>query len=228
MKPNEALSLAKIGDILSKHTIQADRKRVIVAFGDVIGFAKWLRRASNSPEEVKFFLTRLYKRLAHMKEQGFFMKAMADGGMVLRELPNGHNCNLVADFLKEMIVWRQHMMEIIRETEFPRPEGFRVRVTVGHALKIGTSFCDRMCVFHNDYVGYPINLACRMLKVESRTIPFMAHESVVDVLEKKARKKGIEFTKIRTKDRRMDGIDVEDMANLWSFNVIENKGDPHG
>jgi len=204
---------------LAKQKIKSERKWVVVAFADILGFAPWIRRASNSPEELKKFVIHLYRKFTYLSTgKGYFVKLLGDGAMIVRELENGHhNCKTVIAMLKDMDCLHKYINNIIERSGFPRPTGSRIRIAAGHVIKLTSQFCDRNCFLQDDYIGYPVNLAARLLDVLPATEPVICHESVKDVVGKKGDKHELIFRQLKIdNERRLDGIDEEDLNSLWS------------
>lgn len=234
MKSDEPRTFHDFEKLLAKYKVKTEWVKIIVAFGDIVSFAPWLRRAINTPDERKFIITRLYSKLAYMRNvKGLFTKGMGDGAMIVRELGKGHNCNIAIDFLRELSLFNTYMNEVINHLDFPRPDGFRVRVCLGNALKLYLNNCKYPCSMKLDYVEYPTILAARMLVVAKRKYPLIAHESVKDLIGAKADKAGIEFHALESdtlkefRDRMtahgIDGIDNEDLNSLFAFKILETK-----
>lgn len=218
--------------LLKNYPVKTQWKKVIVAFGDIINFAPWLRRAINTPEEKKFLVTRLYSKLTYMRhEKNMFTKGLGDGAMIVQELGKGDESLLVANFLREMKYFKTYMDEVMARLSYPKPQGFRIRVCVGHALKLFLNNCPNMCTLKVDYVEYPITLASRMLMISKKEHPFICHEAVKELLGNRAEKEGISFKPVEIEAKvkfleltaalHVDGIDKEDLDVLWLFDVAD-------
>lgn len=206
---------------LAKQKVHAERKWIVVAFVDILGFATWVRRASNSPEERQKFVIHLYRKLTYYStSKGYFVKLLGDGAMIVRELVAGHNCQTVMTMLKDLDCLHKYIDRVIMQSEFPRLGGSRIRVVAGHVLKLRSKFCANDCFLQDDYIGYPINLAARLLEVLKTTEPIICHESVKDIVGKKEEKSDFVFRLLKLEgERRLDGIDEEDLNSLWAVSL---------
>jgi len=90
----------------------------------------------------------------------------------------GHSFNL-ADSIES----------IIQKTLYPRPIGFRIRVVAGYVWKLMATHTMKEKRKQTDYLGYPINLAARLLEVE-RDAPCLCHQSIEEIIDadKKAKR----------------------------------------
>ena len=67
----------------SKPKIKTRRVKALVAFGDMADFGVWTRRGSNSPEEFRSFMVRLYQEFIRFRNgNGYFVKLMGDGSYI--------------------------------------------------------------------------------------------------------------------------------------------------
>lgn len=232
MKNNEPRTFHDFEKLLKKSTIKTESANIIVAYGDTIGFAPWLRRALNTPAERKFYLVRLYSMLAWMREnKNLFTKGMGDGGMIVKELSQRNNAETVIEFLRDMNCFNTYMNEVITHLDFPRPDGFRVRVCLGSVIKIYLNDCKygEKCTVRLDYVEYPTILASRMLIIAKKEYPLVCHQAVKELIGNKAEPEGISFKLLekepliefekKISSVGIDGIDKEDLSSLWAFYV---------
>lgn len=189
-----------------------ERKWVICAFGDILGFGIWSRRAANTPEIRDPFIKKFYEEIdAFVKRNNFYVKYLGDGLMILHEIPISGNSD-VEKFLLEIKRFTKQMNSIIKKCAWPSPEGFRTRVVIGHVDKITVTDPSDRSRNIGEYVGYSINLAQRLLEVRPN-IPLICHESVLKVLNQK--RFHMKFKKIAGLIDRKRGVDVEDIATLW-------------
>jgi len=217
-KNDRASTYRECQKILSKHNIKTESKRVVVAFVDIIGFGPWIKRA-HALSDFHFLITQLYRKLVHFhNDLGYHVKFLGDGAMIVKEMNPGHNCGMAIKFLRDMDCLAGFMTEVIKKTAWPRPEGFRVRLAAGHVSKLSINVCERECALQKDYIGYPVNLAARMLDVLKDTTPLLCHESVKDIVgPKKSKVVNLVFTKQLKPHKFFDGVDVEDLDHLWEF-----------
>lgn len=190
-----------------------ERKWVIVAFGDVIGFGPWIKRALNDQESQDEFLKNFFAEIWRFTDRyDCYLKHIGDGVLILKELPEkGHKCEATIEFLQECYRFTAEMNRIVKRCAWPSPDGFRLRVVAGNVRKISRSKS------HEDpeYIGYAINLAERLLSIKAE-IPCICHESVISIIGKK---RGIEFRCLGDISEKRRGVDSEDINALWSFKL---------
>ncbi len=190
-----------------------ERKRVLVAFGDILGFGSWMIRASNAPEVTHDLIDQVYAEFERfMAHMNCHVKFLGDGLMIIREMGGGHNCKMTREFLVDAYHFAFSVNEIIKD-HYPRPDGFRLRVASGHVWKRSMTHGKRR---GDEYVGYSVNLAQRLLEVSPQTLA-VCHESIVEIL---AQKKGIiAFERMGDPKERPRGVDLADLAGLYCFRV---------
>ncbi len=190
------------------------RTWVIVAFGDILGFGTWRRRAATQPEISGPFLQKFYDEIQAFNKNfpHFYLKYLGDGLMLIMELSAGENSKRCAEVIGQIGLLNARLLKAVRECPFPAPEGFRMRMAAGHVDKIMVvDPLDR----HREvpeFVGYSINLAQRLLEISPST-PFLCHESVLNVLGNK--KKNFKVRKLESPTEKPRGIDSEDINGLW-------------
>jgi len=215
---HEEYSYKKCEAVLETYKIHTERKRVIVAFADTVGFASWIKR-THSMEDFHFLAVRLYRKILHMRKQfGYHVKFSGDGAMFVKELKPGHNCRSTILMLQHMDCLVQFMVESISRTHYPRPRSFRVRLAAGYVTKLHASICKLECDFQKDYIGYPVNLSSRMLDLASENNPVMCHESVKDIIgDKRSSAANLIFERVNIPKADADGVDEEDLKSLWTW-----------
>lgn len=111
-----------------------DNVRVLVAFGDITGFSSYCDQISSNERELAPFLHALD---AILKEElrGYSTYPTGDGFMLVMDLETGHNCRRVIDVLTALTRVLVRVRRLIRSMPHPRPLGFRIRVTVGYAIR---------------------------------------------------------------------------------------------
>jgi class 3 adenylate cyclase len=221
---NRKYSFAECEASLSSHKISKERKRIIVIFADLVGFAPWMRRA-HSLADFAFIIDRIYRKFIHFKEDlGYHVKLLGDGAMFVKEMGRGHNCEKVLQILRDMKCLSGYVNEVIARAEWPRPGGFRIRLASGYVTKIKARLCDRECSLQHDYIGYPVNLAARMLEIDKKSKPIILHESVKDIIgTAKSKRAGLSFNAIPYPVRSPDGIDEEDLTSFWGYTFEDVK-----
>lgn len=145
-----------------------------------------------------------------------YVKFLGDGFMVIQELRNGHNCGTVRRLLQELIALSERVNARLL-TGYPRPDGFRVRVTTGMVWKRPTITQVRgKFTKHPEYIGYAVNMAQSLLYVYPEQ-SCICHEGVVEILGPK--KNGLVLKHLETPKERRAGIDQMDFTGLWSFGL---------
>lgn len=198
-----------------------ERKRIIVSYGDILGFAQWIKRPANAPEDVQSLMGSVYAEFEHYSTSiAGTTKFMGDGIVVIKELCVGHNCRTVLDIMRKSYLFTEKINSII-QNHWPRPHGFRLRLVAGYVYKkmvhckncsigIDTEKINRA----PEYIGYPINLAQRLLYVEPQTW-CICHESVNQIIGNK--RMGVKFRRIPNPKDNPRGIDRDDLRNLSQF-----------
>lgn len=206
----------------SNPVVEANRKHVLVAFGDISDFASWTRRGSNSPEEFKSFMVQVYREFIRFRNgSGYFVKLIGDGLMAIKELAPKYSISDATSLLCHSYELTTSIEKIIEGTEYPRPNGFRIRIVAGYVWKLTATHTKNEKRKQTDYLGYSINLAARLLEVE-RKVPCLCHQSVKEILNG-FKKPIIKFGKVKRPPICPRGIDAEDLEALWSFEYT-NKG----
>lgn len=192
-----------------------ERKKVLVAFGDILGFGAWMRRAITTPEEAKELMEAVYSEFERAwGEMGCYVKFIGDGCMFIQEVSEKKETNLVpaaTKFLNDLHVLSENVTKIILK-HFPRPEGFRLRAAMGYVWKRDTG--------SPEYIGYVVNLTQRLLEISPKIL-CVCHESVAEIFARK--KSHIKFEKLQLITEKPRGIDLEDLDNLWIFSIAEGK-----
>jgi len=204
-----------------------ERKRVIVAYGDIFGFAQWIKRPANAPEDIQALMEDAYEAFTDYSVSiGGVSKFMGDGIVVIKELSIGHNCRLVLDIMRKSYFFTEKVNKII-QNHWPRPHGFRVRLVAGYVYKKMVDCKNCMQGFTSnkinnvaEYIGYPINLAQRLLYVEPQTW-CICHESVKQIIG--AKRSGVKFHHIKNPRDNPRGIDKEDLRSLIQFSFDSRK-----
>lgn len=203
-----------------------ERKRIIVAYGDILGFGRWIKRPSSSFEEVKTLMEEIYVEFDRFGlMNGGQTKYLGDGIMVVKELQTGHNCCMVLEFMRSSYRFAMKIQGII-EKHWPRPEGFRIRIASGYVYKKNMA-CLNCVLSQNtapglkgEYIGYPINLAQRLLYVEPHIL-CICSEDVRQIIGQK--KDGVILERIKSVKTNLRGVDPDDLRGLWSIKVDERK-----
>jgi class 3 adenylate cyclase len=196
------------------------RKRVLVAFGDVRGFRKWTQRALNAPEIASDMIDRIYKHFESFAvDTRYWVKLLGDGIMIVQELhPSGHNCGLARRFLRDTHTLARSVSDEIQKV-YPRPDGFRIRNTSGYVWKRPTvhQYKEKHSK-HSEYIGYAVNLAQSLLYVLPE-VEAVCHESLVEMIGDK--RQGLTFEQLEPPTERRHGVDPADFLGLYRYAVVE-------
>jgi Adenylate cyclase, family 3 (some proteins contain HAMP domain) len=199
------------------------RKRVLVAFGDIRSFTSYTRRAMNSPEEKERVIDAVYNEFEKLAKQNptYSVKYTGDGFMALVELgTNGTNPRhkVVIDFLRAVYVESILIVNLL-QTMVGNDLFFRVRCTNGFAFKkmmfernMGGRLGRRRVP---EYVDYPISLADRLLEVYADQHLCVFHSSVKKLLGEKI--DGMKITPLPPPTVCPLGVDQEDIEELFAF-----------
>lgn len=195
-----------------------ERTCVIVAFGDVAGFNPWIRRGSNAPEVITDFVEKFYAEMQDFVKthNAVQIKYLGDGFMILKELKS--TCTrgtCVAKFITDVARLAKRLKRIVKQCDFPPPDGFRLRIAHGHVSKI--QVLDPVDPERKrmiwEFIGYAVNLAQKLLDVSPRTV-LVVHESAIKVLGRQ--KTGLRLKRLVGSKERPRGVDSEDLEGLWS------------
>lgn len=161
-----------------------ERTWVTVAFGDIRGFGPWISRAANSREVKEPFILSFYDILQDYvnRNSDVYFKYIGDGFMALRESKNKDSKD-VFGFVDSLKGLSKKIVKLIRSSEYPQPDGFRIRVASGDVYTfkiIDPNDPNRERKVH-EYTEYAINEASHLLKVNPE-IAFMVTESVAKAL----------------------------------------------
>ena len=206
----------------SNPVVEAHRRHVLVAFGDISDFASWTKRGSNSPEEFKSFMIQVYREFIRFRNgSGYFVKLIGDGLMAIKELSPKNAVSDTIAILQHSCKLADSINKTIAKTRYPRPNGFRIRIVAGHVWKLTATHTKDEKRKQTDYLGYSINLASRLLEVD-RAIPCLCHQSVNETIDREDHLGlKIKFMKVKKPTHCPRGVDVEDMEALWSFRAIK-------
>lgn len=188
----------------------------MVAYGDIRGFGAWTYRAANTNEVKAPFIRRFYDTLefyirrhpeAHFKAQG-------DGFLIIREFtPKERKAGALMKHLLTLRGLTHRVRADVAACAWPKPEGFRIRITCGDAYKI-------MMVDPNDpekkrripeYVEYVVNAAQRILMVNPEIVCLVT-EGVITALGKGA--KAFRVRRLVEPSSYPTGVNKEDIDGL--------------
>jgi len=153
---------------------------------------------------------------------GYFVKLLADGLMSVVELPEEAVRSGVA--LKMMISANDLVKSVeaqIKQLDYPRPDGFRIRMAAGHVLKLEASHPLDKTKIQVDYVEYAVDMTFGLLGVE-KDVPRICHETVREIIEAAPKSTAmVKFEKVKRPAAAPEGIDPEDLNALWSYRILK-------
>ena len=129
--------------------------------------------------------------------------------MASKEMTNGHNCQLALSVLEDAWKITTETKRLIDQSNYPRPDGFRVRISSGEVAIV--KMRDGI-----DYLGYMVNTTKDLLRVECG-IPCIAHESVKELLNTE-KSSHIIFKRVKASGE-LRSIEKADLDALWSFEI---------
>lgn len=182
---------------------------IILMFGDIRGFRIWTRRVGHASQSFKNLMHPSIKEWTSLKNKGYLVKVLGDGFMAVKDMKKGHNCKLALSFIEDALEMSQFMTHIIKNHNYPRPDGFRVRISSGEVAKFKSG--KRV-----DYLGALVNITKDLLLVKPE-VPCIAHESVKELLDGK-KSSHIKFEKVVIPSTLISrGVEKEDLDALWQF-----------
>ena len=156
--------------------MRADRRRALIIYGDITGFATWARRTM--PSDFLPLMQSVYDIFQTLRcDPDLFVKFFGDGFMVVRELDCPRENEVIVGVFKKVLHVARRIERAIQATDFPRPSGFRVRAVIGPCWRIdyGDNYSER------DYLGYFVNFCSRLLGI-AREIKLLVSDSVRQAL----------------------------------------------
>ncbi len=193
-----------------------NRKWVAVAFGDIVGFGVWRRRAATTNEISVPFIQKFYGHIEEFVLRQHTLnhiKYLGDGLMVICEIPEtSEAAEHLAAFIMDLGKLNSKLRKAVHECPYPAPDGFRMRLVCGHVDKLSVVDPTDTKRKVPEFIGYDVNLAQRLLEV-APTTPFICHESAVKILKKKTN--GFRLRRLVDTPERPRGVDSEDIEGLW-------------
>jgi class 3 adenylate cyclase len=215
-EPPEPLGL----DFLSGTTpdVSGKRAKIIVAFGDIVGFSDWTTLPLLTPERFKELMSKVYGEFVSFKGRTpYFTKALGDGIMFVQELNTPDDGARVESFMQDALELLRTMRPILSGGPSPRPGGFRIRAAVGIAWRLEAGDLADPAKKQIDYLGYPLNLAARLLAIEP-DIELICHEGAKELIEHSVNL-GPALSKVSTTTPAPKGVHPSDLAKLWKLRV---------
>lgn len=192
-----------------------ERKKVIIAFGDIRGFTAFTRRAA--PEEKIDLLRFVYSDFQRLVDPNkYFVKYDGDGIMILKELDQATKNTEIHDFLIKVYGLGVKVRKSI-DNSYPRPDGFLVRVAMGMSFKmmVKNPYGGKPSKVP-EYVDYPVNLAKRLHEVYRTEHTAICTGNIGQII-KNSPDSGIIAGILDKPEIVPHGIDVEDVSDLMWF-----------
>lgn len=194
------------------------RTWVVVAFGDIRGFGAWTSRAANSRETKDPFIQGFYDVLQGyvLKHSKVYFKYTGDGFMALQEFES-KDPKQIYYFIKSLQQISKKIKKIIVNSDYPQPDGFRIRITSGDVYKISVidpSDSERKRKVP-EYVEYATNQAAHLLKVNPEIV-CLATESIVKNLGKYR-----SFFRMRKLERPSDYPESVNRQDIETLQVLK-------
>jgi hypothetical protein len=208
-----------VKDIITK------RKDVIVIFADTSGFSDFSRRTLDRPKLFRDFLLQLYNTsYQYSKKYKCYLKNQCDGVMFVYEFDARPSPDQAVSVLKSIENFQSDCESIIEKIPYPRPSGFRCRVTMGQAWKMmsikpNKSLClNTTCpsVREEDYWDYATILAARLLDIH-KNIRLICCQAIKELI---GMGKSIEFIRLPTEKWIPAGVFPQDIHDLWTYKSI--------
>lgn len=199
--------------------------QAVIAYCDVTGFMTWVKRAEASRSDVPMFIQKMKFLFRRFREETGLLSIPIGDGIIALILDQGQGGALTSIFplLEGTLRLQARMYRLIKETPYPRPNGFRVRVTAGHVFRTEEPPLAGQTVRTFDVIGSPMNLGSRLCEVR-RELPAIIHESTFHYLTNTDRKHLILKRIEPGSDRPPRGVDPEDMKGLWTFRLKPTSG----
>lgn len=213
----EPLDLDFLSDVLPD--VAGQRAKIIVAFGDISGFSDWTTLPLLTPDRFKELMSKVYAEFVGFRGRTpYFTKALGDGIMFVQELTNmPGDEKLVEKFMRDARDLLRSMQSILSGSPSPRPGGFRVRAVVGDVWKLEATDPADPKSKRIDYLGYPVNLAARLLGIEP-DIELICHEGAKELIEHSV-DLGPGLSKVSTTASAPKGVHPSDLTKLWKLIV---------
>lgn len=203
--------------------VKGKRVFALVLFGDTTRFRRWRSRPFLSSEKHARFMIALYDTFIRFRNgSGYFVKLLADGLMAVLELPlERRKAESVIEMLAHADQLIRSVQAVIKQLNYPRPDGFRIRVAAGDVLKLEASHPLDKTKIQVDYSEYAVDIAFGLLAVE-KEVPLICHETVREIVEADSMNgERVKFEKVKRPSVCPEGIDPEDLDALWSYRILK-------
>lgn len=202
--------------------VKGKRVFALVLFGDTTQFRRWRSRPFLSSEKHARFMIALYDTFIRFRNgSGYFVKLLADGLMAVLELPQEKRAASVVEMLLHADKLVRSVQSVIKHLNYPRPDGFRIRVAAGDVLKLEASHPLDKSKIQVDYSEYAVDIAFGLLGVE-KELSQLCHETVREIVGSDSKARGrVKFDKVKRPAVCPEGIDPEDLDALWSYRILK-------
>lgn len=214
---------------LTVKNVHIRRVPCLVVFGDTTGFSTFTRRSLETPKVVSRYCLNIYNEFFRFQRStNGSMKLRGDGFLCVHPIVARKRKALTNYVLMQSIKLQQDLDHIINKMNYPKPNGFRIRLSAGFVWRMtvkfdGKSNCQILNCAHNhfeDWIGYPLILAERMLKMD-RDTALVCCQAVREA----AGDSNFDFKKLPIERRRPRGVFVEDVQDLYTFELKHDQGE---
>lgn len=191
-----------------------EKKFIIVAYVDLIGYSKWKRSALTPPMSKENFMDKFYDEMKwFVLSSDFKVKYVGDGCMVLRELDQkGERMYDALRFLFGIDMLLKKVQTIIQDSDYP-PDGIRARAVAGPADKKEMPDPDAKDRRIWEYSSEAIDVASRLLQVKPMN-PLVCHKSAVELIGKDFPNIVVKKLSVGSLDPKRLKINPEDLEGL--------------
>ena len=164
------------------------RTWVLASFGDIRDFGTWEYRAATPPEVKEPFILRFYETMqAYVrKHTEVHFKYEGDGFLVIREFSAAErSTQAILKHLKDLHSFINQIKKDFNILDYPSLDNFIIRHFSGHVYKLRVLDPNdpKRKRLTNEFVGYVINAAHRLLEVNP-DVTCLASEGVIKSLNK--------------------------------------------
>lgn len=199
--------------------IKVVETRAIIAYCDVTGFTAWVKRAAVKRADVTVFIKKMKWIFREFRmKTGYTCIPIGDGIIALVVDIEQPTTPSLLPLLRAVTALQHKMLELIGDTDHPRPGGFRIRVTSGAVFRTEEPPLDGETAWTFDVLGDPMNAGSRLLEVR-REISAMITLAALSLLTKE------EMGQIEVIAHKIDttrpprGLEPEDLEELSEFRL---------
>ncbi len=208
------------------YNVEAERCRVLAAFGDIVGFSRWANRSLLSEKDFKTLMAEIFAEFMKFQQMtGYYVKLLGDGLMFVHELSkkSSRENEETKRFFYQSYKLLESVEKIIKNSPSPHPRSFRIRIASGQVWKMEFEDKTDKNLRKADYFGYTINLAARLLAVMSE-VKIICNEHARDILVRAdSETSGIITRPLNSRVQPLKGIDDKDLKSLWIAHLAERR-----